>query len=318
MTLTSSAASTLPIRYQWQYKGKSISGATNANYTIALSSVANSGEYRVVATTTSGSATSATAVATILIPPSIARAPKSVLVGNTLKASFSIKAAGSAALGYQWQFNNANIPGADGPTHSIENAQPSQIGSYRCIVTNQVGMTMSAEAELSGVAVKKQPRSLTLQSGKRATFSAKGAGPSPLRYQWWKNGGIISGATNANYTIPAVSFGDEGTYYVQIISPLAAALSTNVQLTVMPQMLAVTSPKTLGSSAAVKLSIESPRDGFVTIIVRGAPLVQVSVERTTDLSDWQLVKDVVLDASGLATFRDAASHGQQFYRAVQK
>jgi hypothetical protein len=318
VTLTASADSTLPIQYQWQYKGKPIKGATNANYGIASASVASSGDYRVVAVTSGGSATSATAIASILIPPSITRAPKPVLVGNTLRASFSVKAAGSAPLSYQWQFNGANIPNAKSATHVIENAQPGQIGSYRCVVTNPVGSATSIGAELSGVAIKKQPRALTLQAGKRAVFSVKGTGPSPLRYQWWKNGGVIFGATNASYAIAAVSLGDEGMYSVQVMSPLATTLSTSVQLAVIPEPVGVASaPKKLVSQSTAQLLVESSRDGMVIISLRGNAGVVYRLERSADLLRWQTVTDLRTDASGEFKIRDAASETQQFYR-VQK
>ncbi len=318
LTFTALATSTLPIQYQWQYKGKPIKGATNATYTMVQSSVASSGAYRVLAATSSGSATSATATATILIPPSIARAPKPVLVGNTLRASLSVKAAGSAPLSFQWQFNGANIPNAKSATHIIENAQPGQIGSYRCVVTNPVGSATSLDAELSGVAIKKQPRALTLQAGKRAIFSVKGTGPSPLRYQWWKNGGVISGATNASYAIAAVSPGDEGTYSVQVMSPLATTLSTSVQLTVIPEPVGVASaPKDLASQSTARLVVESSRDGVVIISLRGNAGDVYRLERSADLLRWQSVTKLRLDASGKFEFRDAASETQQFYR-VQK
>src|SRR6185436_13057969 len=48
------------------------------------------------------------------------------------------------------------------------------------------------------------PSSQTVLSGTRVTFSVRASGPSPLRYQWQRNGADISGATMQDYTIPAV------------------------------------------------------------------------------------------------------------------
>ncbi len=315
LSFTALADSTLPIQYQWQYKGKPIKGATNANYGLASSTAANSGDYRVVAVTSGGSATSAIATATVLIPPGITRAPKPVLVGNTLRARFSIKAAGSAPLSYQWQFNGANIPNARSATHSIENATSSHIGSYSCVVTNLVGSATSASAELFGVAIKKQPRALTVAAGKRAVYSVKATGPSPLRYQWWKNGGAISGATNASYIIAAASLSDEGNYSVQVQSPLTTTLSTNVPLTVIPEPVgAVPVGKGLDSPSIAQLSVELSSPGTVRIVLRGGPAEIYQLERSLNLSHWESVTKLVLDASGKVEFRDATTNAQQFYR----
>ena len=318
INFNSSAASTLPVQYQWQFKGKPIAGATSADYTIPQCSLANSGAYRVVATTGSGSATSATAIATVLLPPTIVRSPKSVLANNSRKAIFKVKAAGSGPLSYQWQFNGANIPYAKSATHIIENALASHVGSYQCVVTNPVGSATSFGAEFSGVAIKQQPRDLTVAVGKRAVFSAKGAGPSPLRYQWWKNGGMISGATNATYIIPVVALGDEGIYTVQVISPLATTLSTNVQLTVLPQVIAAAATGKKSFLPTAGLIIESPRDGTVKVILNGTPSAVLLLERSANLSQWEAVTNLVLSASGVAVFRDAASGSQRFYRVREQ
>ncbi|HEY0550652.1 MAG TPA: immunoglobulin domain-containing protein [Verrucomicrobiae bacterium] len=317
ISFNASAASTLPVRYQWQLKGKPIAGATNADYTIPQSSGAHSGLYRVIATTSSGSATSVTATATVLIPPGITRSAKPVLVNNSRRAAFTVKASGSAPLSYQWQFNGANIPNARSATHIVENAQSSHVGSYQCVVTNPVGAVTSIPAELFGVAIKKQPRPLTVPAGKRAIFSVKGAGPSPLRYQWWKNGGLISGATNAAYSIAAVSPADEGAYSAQVMSPLATALSTNVQLTVIPQAVGVASFEKSILPKTAQLFVESTRGGGVKIILRGVPGEIYRLEESADLFHWQHLRNLALDSSGEAVVTVSASEGQQFFR-VQK
>ncbi len=56
--------------YQWQKNGVNIVGATNSTYIIPGATGNDSGNYSVVATNTSGSATSNMALLTVIVPPS--------------------------------------------------------------------------------------------------------------------------------------------------------------------------------------------------------------------------------------------------------
>ncbi|MEJ2618195.1 MAG: immunoglobulin domain-containing protein, partial [Ignavibacteriaceae bacterium] len=53
--------------------------------------------------------------------------------------------------------------------------------------------------------------------GQTATFKVMASGDT-LTYQWYKNGAIVSGATDSIYTTPAVSSTDNGSFYSVIVS----------------------------------------------------------------------------------------------------
>ena len=129
---------------------------------------------------------------------------------------------------------------------------------------------------------------------------------------------MISGATNATYAIAAVSPGDAGTFSVQVISPLATTLSTNVQLTVISPAAGAAVVAKSFPSASARLLIESANDGVVTIILRGPPGDVYRLERSADLVRWQDVTTLTLDVSGEIMFRDVATEPQQFYRVRAK
>ena len=319
LVLASSATASLPVSYQWQFKRKSIKGATNSSLTISSATVQNSGEYRVIVSTTGGSATSAVAAVSVLIPPAVTASPKPVLVGNARKAAFIIRATGSGPLTYQWQFNGVDIPFANASTHLITNAQPTQLGGYRCVVSNAVGFAASAEAQLTGVAIKTQPRDATVPAGKKATFTVKAIGPAPLHYQWWHNGVGISNATNASYVIPAAVAMSAGTYAVQVSSPLGATLSGNATLNVTAPPLRASHPANYSlTPSSVRMTVELPGDGTVRIIVRGAAGAACRLETSADLLHWRPVGELKLAEDGQGEFRDFYREPQSFYRAVLK
>jgi hypothetical protein len=58
------------LRYQWQFKGTNISGATNAAYIISSAQLANAGNYRVILSNDTGNYPSDTAILSVGTVPS--------------------------------------------------------------------------------------------------------------------------------------------------------------------------------------------------------------------------------------------------------
>ncbi|MCW3075921.1 MAG: carbohydrate-binding protein [Bacteroidetes bacterium] len=81
--------------------------------------------------------------------PVITGQPANLTVSQGQQASFHVSATGSQPLNYQWQKNGVNISGANSPTYTIANAQSSNSGSYRVIVTNGFGSATSNSASLT-------------------------------------------------------------------------------------------------------------------------------------------------------------------------
>lgn len=68
-------------------------------------------------------------------------------VGST--ARFTVVAAGSVPLGYQWRKNNTPIPGATSSTLNIPNVYFTDAGNYSVLISNGVGTTNSATVTLT-------------------------------------------------------------------------------------------------------------------------------------------------------------------------
>jgi Immunoglobulin I-set domain len=158
VTFTVAASGTAPLTYQWQNgaTNANISGATFATYTIASAATANSGStFRVVVTNSAGSVTSSTATLTVSsapVMPSIVTQPASQTVTVGQPATFTVVAAGTAPLSYQWQnaATNANISGATSASYTIAaTALPDNGSTFRVAVTNSAGSITSATATLT-------------------------------------------------------------------------------------------------------------------------------------------------------------------------
>ncbi len=102
--LFASTTGTLPITYQWQFDGTNILGATATNLVLNNLATRMPGLTRLDVSNVAGTNVSQPAVLTVVaVPPSFLTeaSAQTVVVGGT--AIFSVNAAGTAPLGYQWQ-----------------------------------------------------------------------------------------------------------------------------------------------------------------------------------------------------------------------
>jgi hypothetical protein len=150
-TFTVTATGAMPLTYQWQKNGATIAGATSATYTTpATTSADNGATFGVTVMHSTQSVASSPATLTVNGPPSITSQPanQSVIVGQT--ATFSVTATGTAPLSYQWQKNQANIPGATSSSFTTPATTLADSGtSFQVIVTNPVSSLTSNAATLT-------------------------------------------------------------------------------------------------------------------------------------------------------------------------
>jgi hypothetical protein len=251
-TFTVSAAGTAPLSYQWQKNGVNIAGATVVNYTTPATTTADSGtSFDVVVSNTAGTVTSAAAtltVTTVVVAPTITTQPVNQTVTAGQTATFTVVAAGTAPLSYQWQKNGVNIAGATAASYTTPATTTADSGtSFDVVVSNTAGTVTSAAATLTvnpapvAPSITTQPGNQTVTAGQTATFTAVATGTAPLSYQWQKNGVNIAGATATSYTTPATTTTDSGSTFRVIVSNTAGTVtSAAATLTVNPAPVAPT------------------------------------------------------------------------------
>ena len=150
-TFTVEATGTSPLRYQWKKNGTDIADATSSTYTTPATSLADSGtEYSVVVSNDVGTATSSVGILTVTSVPIISTQPAAQTVTAGKTATFSVTAAGTAPLSYQWKKGGTDISGATASTYTTP---ATVIGDnnalYSVVVSNSLGTVTSNTATLT-------------------------------------------------------------------------------------------------------------------------------------------------------------------------
>ena len=243
-TFSVTADGTAPFSYQWQKNSTAIAGATSASYTTPAAATGDSASlYAVIVSNSAGSVTSASAKLTVAAAagaPTITLQPTDQGVVAGQSATFSVTAAGTAPLSYQWQKNSTALPGATSAAYTTAAAAVADSGAiYTVIVSNAAGSVTSQSATLtvtataSAPSITVQPADQSVTAGQTATFSVTASGTSPLSYRWQKNAASIAGAASASYTTPATATTDSGAVYAVVVSNATGSVtSRSAKLTV--------------------------------------------------------------------------------------
>jgi len=149
--------------------------------------------------------------------------------------TLQVTAVGMSPIAYQWQFNGTNLDGATNATLDLANLQFEQQGSYHCVASNSLGVSVSSDATLAVVArspfILVSPASQSLLMGGAAGFNVRARGVLPLDYQWQFNGTAIAGATNDSFTVVNVQPASLGNYDVVIANAFGSVTSAPAVLT---------------------------------------------------------------------------------------
>ena len=220
---------------RWRKNGEIIPGAVNPTLTIVNAKQTDAGTYDVQVFGC-GETISKAAKVVILQRPVLTQQPVSVSVCEGQSTSLSVAATGDA-LTYQWYKNGEAIPVQTAPTLTFSSASLFDDGSYYCVVTG--GCTPVLTSDTVRVTILESPRltnastSQNLFEGDALVLSVQVVGKE-LSYQWYKNGGIISGATASTYRVNSVVRADSGRYTCTIKNACDSVKTDVISVTVQP------------------------------------------------------------------------------------
>jgi len=167
------------------------------------------------------------------VAPTITTQPANQTVTAGQTATFTVVAAGTAPLTYQWQKNGANLTGATSASYTTPATTTADSGStFRVVVANTAGTVTSAAATLTVTAaavaptITTPPANQTVTAGQTATFTVVAGGTAPLSYQWQKSGVNIAGATSASYTTQVTTTTDSGSTFDVVVTNTAGTVTS--------------------------------------------------------------------------------------------
>jgi hypothetical protein len=169
----------------------------------------------------------------------------------------------------------------------------------------------------NAISISAQPASAMVPIGAAATLSVSASPTEPrlggdLRYQWYKNGVAVSGATGRTLNIAAVAAGDFADYYVVMNAPGA--------------------PQTQSATATLSEQTVIPPGPTLSIVNNGDGTVTVAYPTTEQAAGNQLQSALNLDGSPVAftddtsgadnagsfdTTKSTATDGETYWRTAK-
>jgi alpha-tubulin suppressor-like RCC1 family protein len=134
------------VTYQWQSNGVSVTGATNATFTLTSVSASDNASYDVIVSTDAGSITSSVATFTLVTAPGVSTnttpplATAWINYAPTLTVAVTNPLAPNYPMSYTWQLNGTNLAETSS-NYAIPNLNPTNDGAYTVTITNAVGST---------------------------------------------------------------------------------------------------------------------------------------------------------------------------------
>ena len=96
--------------------------------------------------------------------------------------------------------------------------------------------------------ITRQPVGQTVSMGAEVVLDVAASGPSPISYQWLRDGTNLPGATSTNLVLPKATRRTSGTYTAEVSNPGGSVLSSNASVYVrVPQKLTTPSMSRSGS-----------------------------------------------------------------------
>jgi hypothetical protein len=270
-------AATVNTTYQWLRDGGAVSGQTALTYTVTDADLGHQVSVRATGTRDgylTGTTTSNVIVGTAGNAPV---ATTSVAIqgsgktGTTVTSTPPVWDSAAVTTSYQWQRGSTAIPGATSSTYVVT---PEDVGQTLTLVAtgSRIGYAPGSSTSGGIVAVLGDPavatqavaitgpntRTGTLWSATPPTWNVTGV---TTGYQWFRDGGPISGATGTTYRLTDADIGTSVTLRATGTRPgyqPGASTSNAVAVTPLDALVASTAPAITGVPAVKETLTATP------------------------------------------------------------
>lgn len=300
------------LQYQWLHNGAEIPGATSAIYGKASAKGSDAGSYQVRVSSAGQTLFSSLAtlqVNTANVALEFSRQPQgaTLVSGQSLTLNANTNITDNVEI--RWQRNGSLLTSQRSPTLQISDVANSDSGAYRAIASRNGHIIYSNFAHvhvtdaLSGIQITEHPQSTALLNGQQAALQVVASGGGFLRYQWFKNGVKLSGATRSYLTLTNVSPSDEGSYFVEVSNSSGKIASSRAEIQV------------ISNSAALEL-LEHPRSAQVYLGDSHTLGVQTSAQTSHSYQWFKNGNPIAGAESGYFTIQNASAEDSGAYHVI--
>lgn len=235
-----------PVTLQWWKDGVPLSGETNPGWSVPAATLADAGDYWLVAANAGGSVTSAVARVEVTVavpPPTLLAGPVAQRLAVGQAWELSVQATGPEPWSWQWWKDDQALLEATQPTWGSTSAVLDHAGAYWVVVSNAGGSVTSSVARVEVVAppsIRQSPTSVAVAEGGRARLRVEWEpNPEPLTLTWRKDGKPISGATTAELVLESCTPASAGDYVVELanFAGLVRSAPARVEVVTTPQVM---------------------------------------------------------------------------------
>lgn len=256
-TVLASADTGAELSYQWYFKKptaaswsvSTMTGAKTESIVVPVTKARIGQQYKCVITTADGGRIESDVVAVVERQPSvitIEAQPDHLYADIGKKGTATVEAFADtgAALSYQWYFKKAaatswsvsGMSGAKTATITVPVTKARLGQQYKCVITTaDGGKTESDVVEICekpdlNLTVTRNPDSYRTLRGEPVQLDVSvslDTDAYPVRYQWYKDGEKVKGATESSLSFTAVTPEDAGAYYCVVSGYGYSATSKN-------------------------------------------------------------------------------------------
>ena len=180
----------------------------------------------------------------VVSPPVITQQPVGRTVETGTSVTLTTHAQSPGPFTYTWRQDGQTVQTGGNFNYSIPSAQPSNSGSYDCLVCNSCGACVTTNAVTVKVCttpvitVATDDRHVYANEGSTATLTTTTTLAQSVK--WYRDGsplsegGHFSGTTLGNLTINGVTAADEGYYELRASGECSVVIGPSIQLSVSP------------------------------------------------------------------------------------
>ncbi len=221
-------------------------GSCNGSFTFIVPAASVPGQFITATATDATNNTSEFSAAVTVNAPTISVQPVSRLAPPGTNVTFSVTAAGTGTLSYQWRTNGVPRTGATASSLVLIGVSTNDSLNYDVIITNTFGAVTSSVATLAvgfAPAITQSPLTQTNLAGTNVTLTVAASGTAPLAYQWRTNGIPRAGATASALVLNSVTTNDALNYDAIVTNIFGAATSSVATLVVVAAPAIVQQPQ---------------------------------------------------------------------------